>query len=180
MIQILTHCIKIIDSINDRFAKIAKWAVFSACLISALNAFIRYAFDYSSNAFLEIQWYLFAVCIMLGGAQVLRVNEHVRVDLLYGRLSGRGQAILDLMGTVVFLIPVTLAMIYFSWPFFMKMYISNEMSSNAGGLVRWPAMLLLPLGFFMVLLQGVSEIIKRALWLNHKYDADFHYERPLQ
>ena len=121
-----------------------------------------------------------AACVMLGGAQVLRVNEHVRVDLLYSRLSGKGQALLDLMGTVLFLAPVMVAMIYFSWPFFAQMFHSNEMSSNAGGLIRWPAMLMLPLGFSLVLLQGLSEILKRALWLIHAYDADFHYERPIQ
>ena len=158
----------------------AKWAVLLSCLISAGNAFVRYLADYSSNAFLEIQWYLFAACVMLGAAQVLRVNEHVRVDLFYGRLSGKGQAILDLVGTVVFLLPVMIAMIYFSWPLFMKMFMTKEMSSNAGGLIRWPAMLMLPLGFSLVLLQGVSEIIKRGLWLAHKYEGDFHYERPLQ
>ena len=176
----ILQLIKAIDWITDRFGGLAKWAVFLSCFISAGNALVRYSVDYSSNAFLEIQWYLFAVCVMLGAAQVLRVNEHVRVDLLYGRLSGKGQAILDLAGLCVFLMPVMVAMIYFSWPLFMKMFISGEMSSNAGGLIRWPAMLMLPLGFTLVLLQGVSEALKRALWLAHKYEGEFHYERPLQ
>jgi len=180
MVSFFVQIAKAIDSINDRFGEIAKWAIFLACLISAGNAIVRYAFDFSSNAFLEVQWYLFAACIMLGAAQVLRVNEHVRVDLLYSRLSGKGQALLDLAGILLFLAPVMVAMIYYSWPFFVKMYISHEMSSNAGGLIRWPAMLMLPLGFSLVLLQALSEVIKRVLWLNRLYNADFHYERPLQ
>jgi len=171
---------RFIDGWNDRLAVFAKWAVCASCVISATNAFVRYGFNYSSNAFLEIQWYLFAACVMLGASQVLRVNEHVRVDLLYGRLSGKGQAILDLAGLCLFLMPVMVAMIWFSWPLFMKMYVSGEVSSNAGGLIRWPAMLMLPLGFTLVLLQGISEAIKRALWLAHKYEGEFHYERPLQ
>ena len=169
-----------IDALNDRFAALAKWAVLASCVISAANALVRYLADYSSNAFLEIQWYLFAACVMLGAAQVLRVNEHVRVDVLYGRYSGRTQALIDLCGLVLFLMPVMVAMIYFSWPLFARMVETGEMSSNSGGLIRWPAMLMLPLGFSLVLLQGVSEAIKRVAWLAHRYDAEFHYERPLQ
>ena len=171
---------RLIDSLNDRFALLAKWAVLLSCLISAANAAVRYLADYSSNAFLEIQWYLFAACVMLGAAQVLRVNEHVRVDVIYGRFSGRTQALIDLAGLGLFLMPAMVVMVYFSWPLFVKMYLSGEMSSNAGGLIRWPAMLMLPLGFSLLILQGVSEIIKRAAWLANKYEADFHYERPLQ
>ena len=169
-----------IDWINDRFGWIAEWAVFLSCFISAGNAVIRYLFDYSSNGYLEIQWYLFAACVMLGASQVLRVNEHVRVDILYARLAGRGKVYIDLFGLVFFLVPVMLAMIWFSFPLFMKMLGSGEMSNNAGGLIRWPAMLTLPLGFAMVLLQGLSEIIKRIGWLMHIHEMDTHYERPLQ
>lgn len=171
---------RLIDSINDRFATVAKWAVLASCLISAANAIVRYVGNYSSNAYLEIQWYLFAACVMLGASQVMRVNEHVRVDVLYGRYSGRTQALIDLVGLVFFLMPSMLVMIWFSWPMFVGMYSSGEMSSNAGGLIRWPAMLMLPLGFTLLLFQGLSEAIKRVAWLQHKYDADFHYERPLQ
>ena len=169
-----------IDTLNDRFAWFAKWAVFASCFISAGNAIVRYVFNYSSNSLLEIKWYLFAGCVMLGAAQVLRVNEHVRVDVLYGRYSGRTQAIVDLAGLLLFLMPAMLIMAYYSWPMFVGMYHSGEMSSNAGGLIRWPAMLMVPLGFTLLLLQGGSEVIKRVAWLAHKYDADFHYERPLQ
>jgi TRAP-type mannitol/chloroaromatic compound transport system permease small subunit len=171
---------RFIDTITDRCAVAAKWAVLVSCFISAANALVRYLANYSSNAFLEIQWYLFAACVMLGASQVLRVNEHVRVDVLYGLYSGKVKAMIDLAGFVFFVVPVMIVMIYFSWPLFVHMYVSNEMSSNAGGLIRWPAMLTLPLGFSLLLAQAVSEIIKRVAWLAHKYDAEFHYERPLQ
>jgi TRAP-type mannitol/chloroaromatic compound transport system permease small subunit len=117
---------------------------------------------------------------MLGAAQVLRMNEHVRVDLIYARLSGHGKVYVDLFGLVFFLVPVMVTMIWFAWPLFTRMYFSGEMSNNAGGLVRWPAMLMLPLGFALVLLQGIGEIIKRVAWLMHRYEMDTHYERPLQ
>lgn len=169
-----------IDWLNDKFAVVAIWAVLASCVISALNAIVRYTFNYSSNGFTEIQWYLFAGVVMLGASQVLRVNEHVRVDVLYGLYGGRGQAIVDLLGFIFFLVLSMLVMLYYSWPLFVKMYVSGEMSSNAGGLIRWPVMFMLPLGFTLMLLQGLSEIIKRFAWLTHQYDADFHYERPLQ
>ncbi|MDP3135716.1 MAG: TRAP transporter small permease subunit [Burkholderiaceae bacterium] len=173
----ITRCI---DWVTDRFGGIAKWAVVLSCFISALNAVVRYTFDYSSNGFLEIQWYLFAACVMMGSAQVLRVNEHVRVDVFYGQLSSRGKVYIDLLGLVFFLLPAMTVMLYLSVPLFVKMFISHEMSSNAGGLVRWPAMFMLPLGFTLVLLQGLSEIIKRIGWLTNTYEMNVQYERPLQ
>lgn len=169
-----------IDKLNDKFATLAIWAVLASCVISALNAIVRYAFNYSSNGFTEIQWYLFAGVVMLGASQVLRVNEHVRVDVLYGLYGGRGQAIVDLLGFIFFLMLSMSVMLYYAWPLFVKMYQTGEMSSNAGGLIRWPVMLLLPLGFALILLQGLSEIIKRIGWLSGKYQGEFHYERPLQ
>ena len=171
---------KAIDWLNDRFGWLAEWAVFLSCFISAGNAVVRYLLDSSSNGLLEIQWYMFAVCVMFGASQVLRVNEHVRVDIIYARLSGHGKVYIDLFGLVFFLLPVMIAMVWFSLPLFLRMYTSGEMSNNAGGLVRWPAMLTLPLGFSLVLLQGVSEIIKRVAWLMHLHEMDTHYERPLQ
>ena len=171
---------KLIDRVNDWFGDFAKWAVIASCFISAANAVVRYGFNYSSNAYLEIQWYLFAGVVMLGASQVLRVNEHIRVDVIYGRYSGRTQALIDLAGLVLFMLPSMLVMIYYSLPLFWKMYLTGEVSSNAGGLIRWPAMLTLPLGFSLLFAQGVSEAIKRVAWLAHKYEADFHYERPLQ
>ena len=169
-----------IDWINDRFGIIAKWAIFLACIISAANAVVRYLANYSSNAFLEIQWYLFGAAVMLGASQVLRVNEHIRVDVLYSRYSGRTQALIDLVGLLFFMLPSMAVMIDFSWPLFVKMYLTGEVSQNAGGLIRWPAMLLLPLGFGLLFAQGVSEAIKRVAWLTHQYEGDFHYEKPLQ
>jgi TRAP-type mannitol/chloroaromatic compound transport system permease small subunit len=169
-----------IDRFTDVFGVVAKWAVLASCLISAGNALIRYFLNNSSNGWLEIQWYLFAACVMLGAAQVLRVNEHVRVDLLYGRLSARAQVFVDLFGLVVLLLPVMALMSWMTWDLFLGKFVSGEMSSNAGGLVRWPAVLMLPVGFCLVVLQALSEIVKRVAWLNHQYDMDTHYERPLQ
>jgi TRAP-type mannitol/chloroaromatic compound transport system permease small subunit len=192
-----------IDRLNDRFGTLAAWAVLLSCFISAANAIVRYGLDYSSNAFLEIQWYLFAACVMLGASQVLRLNEHVRVDLVYSRLGGRGKVFVDLFGLVVFLLPVMAYMAWLSWGLFVvklstgmsaadsvaslgfmgyvaKLFTSGELSSNSGGLIRWPVMLVLPLGFGLVTLQGLAEVVKRAAWLAHRYDMDTHYERPLQ
>ena len=169
-----------IDRFTDVFARIAEVAVIASCAISAGNAVVRYGFDFSSNGWLEIQWYLFAACVMLGAAQVLRVNEHVRVDVLYGLYPARAKVLVDLFGLVFFLVPVMCAMLYFSLPLLLRMIASQEMSNNAGGLIRWPAMAMLPLGFGLVLLQGLSEIVKRVGWLAGRVEMDIHYERPLQ
>ena len=169
-----------VDRISEQYGHVAALCVLAAALISAGNAFVRYGFDISSNGWLEIQWYLFAVTVMLGAPLVLKLNEHVRVDIFYGKLKGNGPVYVDLFGLVLFLLPVMAMLAWLSWPLFVKMLVTGEMSSNAGGLIRWPAMLMLPLGFSLLLLQGVSEIIKRVAWLAHKYEADFHYERPLQ
>ncbi len=171
---------RLIDRINDLFARIAAVAVLASCFISAGNALIRYGFDFSSNAWLEIQWYLFGACVMFGAAQVLRVNEHVRVDVLYGRYPVRARVWVDLLGLVFFLVPVMCTMLWFSVPLLLRMVESGEMSGNAGGLIRWPAMALLPLGFGLLLLQGLAEIVKRIGWLAGKVELSLHYERPLQ
>lgn len=171
---------RLIDALNDLFAKVAKWAIFAACLISAGNAVIRYTLDIGSNAFLEVQWYLFAACVMLGAAQVLRVNEHVRVDILYGIYPTRGKVLVDIFGLAFFLMPMALFTMCSAWPVLHQMFVTNEMSSNAGGLIRWPAMLTIPFGMGLLVLQGLSEIIKRVGWLMHIHDMDTHYERPLQ
>jgi len=170
----------LIDALSDRFAGLAKWAVLIACGVSAANAVVRYSLDYSSNAFLEVQWYLFAACVMLGASQVLRVNEHVRVDIFYGMYPTRIKVFVDLFGLCVFLIPLALFIIWSVWPVFVQMYVTKEMSSNSGGLIRWPAMLTIPLGMSLLVLQAISEIIKRVGWLLHVHDMDTHYERPLQ
>ena len=169
-----------IDSINNRFAVFAMWAIFVSCAISSGNAFIRFIFSKSSNGWLEIQWYLFAAAVMLGASTVLRVNEHVRVDVIYGQLQTKTKVFIDLFGLDFFLIPVMSLMMYLAWPLFIDKVFSGEMSSNEGGLIRWPVWMTMPLGFLMVLLQGFSEIIKRVGWLTHQYEMNLVYERPLQ
>ena len=169
-----------IDALTDRFATVATWAVLAACLISAANAVVRYGFDYSSNAYLEIQWYLFAACVMFGTSQVLRLNEHVRVDVVYGQYPTRGKVLVDLFGLCLFLLPVTMLVMYLSWPLLVGQFHTGERSSNAGGLIRWPVTLTLPLGMALLSLQGLSEIIKRVGWLLGVHEMDTHYERPLQ
>ncbi len=169
-----------IDALNTWLGRLAVWAAFISCMISAGNATIRYLFDRSSNAWLEAQWYLFAVTVMLGASLVLRVNEHVRVDVLYSRYSSRLKAWVDLLGVIFFLMPAALLIAYMAWPWFLESFQHDEMSSNAGGLVRWPMKMLLPLGFGLLALQGISEIIKRIGYLRGVYEMDTHYERPLQ
>ncbi len=169
-----------IDCINERLGRVAVWLVLIACLVSAANAISRYALDLSSNAWLEMQWYLFAGIVLLGAPHVLTTNGHVRVDIFYGRLSSRARALIDLLGLLVFLLPVTGVIAWMAWPFFLDAYHSSETSSNAGGLVRWPVKLLLPLGFFLLVLQGISEVIKRIAFLRGLITLDAHYEKPLQ
>jgi TRAP-type mannitol/chloroaromatic compound transport system permease small subunit len=171
---------KVIDAINDRLGIVANWLVLLACLISAGNAMSRYAFDLSSNAWLEIQWYLFAAIVMLGASYTLKMNEHVRVDIVYTHLSERGKEWLDLIGTAVFLVPSMLTIAWYSVPFFLQSWQVQEISGNAGGLLRWPVKILVPIGFTLVALQGVSEIIKRAASLRGDVRYVTHYERPVQ
>ena len=171
---------RLIDRVSDFFAVFAKWAVLLCSLISAGNALMRYTFSYSSNGWLEIQWYLFAACVMLGAAQVLRVNEHVRVDVIYGTLKSKSRVWIDLFGLTFFLMPAMILFAYLSWPLFVGMYVSGEISGNAVGLIRWPVMMLLPLGFALMALQGVAELIKRVGWLMGVHQMDLTYERPLQ
>jgi TRAP-type mannitol/chloroaromatic compound transport system permease small subunit len=168
------------DWASERFGRIASWAVLLSALISAGNAFIRYGIDWSSNSLLEIQWYMFAWMVMVGAPQVLRLNEHVRVDLIYGKLKGNKPVYVDLFGLFIFLLPVCGAMAWMSWPYFLGVLVSGEMSQNAGGLIRWPATLALPVGFTLVFLQGIGEIIKRLAYLSGSYAMDTHYEKPLQ
>jgi TRAP-type mannitol/chloroaromatic compound transport system permease small subunit len=168
------------DWLSERFAQIASYTVLLSAMICAGNAFIRYGVDWSSNGLLEIQWYLFAWMVMVGSPYVLKVNEHVRVDLLYGKLKGNWPVYVDIMGFIVFLLPIMGFMAYLSYPYFLNTLISGEMSQNAGGLIRWPAVLALPVGFGMVWLQGLAELIKRVAYLRGEYAMDTHYEKPLQ
>jgi TRAP-type mannitol/chloroaromatic compound transport system permease small subunit len=169
-----------IDALNERLSWIADWLVFLSCLISAGNAFSRYAFSISSNAWLEIQWYMFGALVMLGASYTLRRNEHVRVDIVYSNLSTRRQIGIDIFGGVLFLLPATLILTYLSWPVFYNSWVEGEISGNAGGLIRWPMKIFLPLGFALLSLQGISELIKRIAMLTGHMKADLHYDRPLQ
>jgi TRAP-type mannitol/chloroaromatic compound transport system permease small subunit len=180
--RLLLSFSSLIDAMNEKIGVICNWLVLLACVVSAGNAMIRYAYDSSSNAWLEVQWYMFAVIIMFGAAYTLRKNEHVRVDILYMTLSRRGQLWIDILGTLVFLIPTCAILAWLSWPFFMQSYNVFEHSSNAGGLLRWPIKLVLPVGFALVALQGISELIKRVAFLNdYAVDSlEAHYERPTQ
>jgi len=165
-----------IDQINEKIAEAVSWALLAAVLICAGNALIRYSFNQSSNAWLEIQWYLFAAIFMLASAYTLKRDEHVRIDVITGHFSKRTQAWIDLFGYLVFLLPVCLLVLYFGIPFARISIVSAEMSSNAGGLIVWPAKLLVPLGFALLVLQGISEIIKRIAFLAGRID-DSHFGR---
>ena len=169
-----------IDWLNEKFGVVANWLVLLACVISAGNAASRYLFSESSNGWLEVQWYMFAGMVLLGGPYTLKMNEHVRVDLVYGLVSERTRIWIDIVCCVLFLLPICLILIYFTWPWFVESWRLGEESSNAGGLIRWPVKLVLPVGFALMVLQGISELIKRGAALEHVIEADFKYEKPLQ
>jgi TRAP-type mannitol/chloroaromatic compound transport system permease small subunit len=207
-VGILLRFSSLIDWINEKLGRLANICVLLACLVSAANAMIRYAFDLSSNAWLELQWYMFAVIVMLGASYTLQRNEHVRVDVVYMGLSERKQIWVDILGGFLFLLPSCTLLAWLAWPFFMQSIegypklaadpqgfghwlgailgflvgsdSGAEMSSNAGGLIRWPVKLLLPLGFILIAFQGVSEIIKRFAALKGLITIDAKYERPEQ
>ena len=169
-----------IDWLNEKLGRLANICVLLACLVSAANAMVRYAFDISSNAWLELQWYMFAVIVMFGASYTLQKNEHVRVDVVYMGLSERKQIWVDILGGIFFLMPACVLLGWLAWPFFMQSWDQNEMSSNAGGLLRWPVKLILPVGFGLIALQGISEIIKRIAALQGLIQIDAKYERPEQ
>lgn len=173
--QALLKISSAIDWVTHRLGKFVGWLVLAAVLISAGNAIMRKLFNIGSNAFLEVQWYLFAAVFMLGAAYVFLHNGHVRIDFVSSKLSKRLNASIDAIGIVVFLIPLCLILIDLSWPFFMRTYLSGEMSENAGGLIRWPAVLLMPVGFAILLAQAVSELIKRIGFLTGARDEPFSY-----
>lgn len=151
-----------IDALNEGVGRITLWLVLAAVLISAGNAVARYGLDMSSNAWLEIQWYLFALVFLLGAGYTLRHNGHVRIDVLYNRWSVRTRAWIDLLGTLLFLMPVCALIVWLSWRGFETAYAIGERSPDAGGLARWPIRLAIPVGFALLLLQGLSEAIKQA------------------
>lgn len=154
-----------IDRVNERIGRSVMWLVLVAVLISAANALVRKLFNISSNAFLEIQWYLFAAIFLLGAGYTFLRNEHVRIDVLAGRLSPKGQNVVDILGIVFFLLPMAVLILWLSWPIVMTSIESGEMSGNPGGLIRWPVKILLPVGFFLLILQALSELVKRVAFL---------------
>ena len=152
---------RLIDALTERVGRVVIWLVLVATLISAGNALSRYLLGASSNAWLEIQWYLFGAMFLLAAGYTLKHNGHVRIDIFYNRLGPRGQAWIDLVGGLLFLLPMALLLAWLAWPMFHEAWLTNEMSPDAGGLLRWPVKLLLPAGFGLLALQGVAEVIKR-------------------
>ena len=155
----------LIDAINESIGKAATWLILIVVVISSGNAVMRYTANWSSNGLLEIQWYLFSAIFLFCAAYVLKKNEHIRIDVIAGRLSPRAQNWIDVFGILVFLLPMVVLTMWLSWPVFMNAWNTGEVSSNPGGLVRWPVRLMLPVGFFLLLLQGFSELIKRIAFL---------------
>jgi TRAP-type mannitol/chloroaromatic compound transport system permease small subunit len=154
-----------IDWLNAQVGRWVIWLILGSTVISGINASVRKAFNVSSNAYLEVQWYLFAAAFLLASGYTLLNGEHVKIDVLYGRLAKRTQMWIDVLGFTFFLTPMCLAVLFFGVPFFLQGFHSGEMSSNAGGLIRWPVYLMMPLGFALLLLQGWSELIKRIAFL---------------
>ena len=162
---------RIIDSINEKVGKSAAWLILIAVIVSTVNALIRYTFSISSNAWLELQWYLFAGTFLLCAPWTLKCNEHIRIDVVTGRFSPRVHAYIDIVGGLFFLIPVCLVILWSAFPFAWESIITAENSSNAGGLIVWPAKVLIPIAFTLLLLQGVSEVIKRFAFLQGLIDG---------
>jgi len=154
-----------IDALSERIGRLIYWLILAVVLISAANATVRKLFNYSSNAYLEIQWYLFSVIFLFGAGYVLLHNGHVRIDIISGRLSARVQNWIDIVGIVLFLFPMSVTIMWLSWPLFMDSYVRHEVSTNAGGLLIWPARIMVPIGFFLLIVQAISELIKRMAFL---------------
>lgn len=171
---------RVIDAFTARLGVIADWMVLLSCLVSAGNAAVRYLFSYSSNAYLEIQWQMFGVMVLLGASYTLRMNEHVRVDIIYGIVSERTRLWIDTLGLIIFLIPICAFLAMLSWPVFWTSFQQGELSQNAGGLIVWPIKFVLPFGFAVLALQGVSELVKRIAALRGLIDIETKYEKPLQ
>ena len=165
LLKFLLSLSRLIDAANERVGRVAYWLILVAVLVSAGNAVVRYAFNRSSNAWLEIQWYLFSAVFLFCAGYTLLHNQHVRIDVISGHLSRRAQAWIDVIGTLLFLLPMAITIMWLSWPVFTDAYRSHEISTNAGGLTVWPARLMVPVGFLLLVLQGFSELIKRIAYL---------------
>jgi len=164
-VKILLALSRLIDALNQGVGRLTYWLVLVAVLVSAGNAIIRYTFNMSSNAWLEIQWYLFSAVFLFCAGYTLLHNQHIRIDVVTGRLSPRAHAWIDILGSLLFLLPMALTILWLSWPVFVDAYQRNEVSTNAGGLIIWPARLMVPIGFLLLVLQGISELIKRIAFL---------------
>ncbi|MFY7959157.1 MAG: TRAP transporter small permease subunit [Elsteraceae bacterium] len=156
---------RLIDWINGQVGKYVSWLILLAVIIAAGNATVRYIFSTSSNAWLEVQWYLFSAVFLLCAGYTLLRNEHVRIDVVTGRFTRRTQVMIELFGTVFFLMPMALIIMWLSWPLVVEAYVRHEISGDAGGLLRWPVKLLIPVGFALLVLQGVSQFIKLVAFL---------------
>jgi len=176
-VTLLLKLSQLIDALNARIGKATFWLVLVMTIVCASNACVRFVFNYSSNGLLEIQWYLFAAVFLLCSPYTLQRNEHVRIDVLAGKLSPRGQAVIDVVGTLFFLLPMVGAVLWLSLPLVAESFKINEMSANAGGLIRWPVKTLLPVSFTLLALQGVSELIKRIAFLAGRIDDPNHKDK---
>jgi len=163
--QLFLALSRAIDAMNTRIGRLVFWLVLVVTLVSSGNALIRYAFDRSSNAFLEMQWYMFSAIFLLCAPYTLLRNDMVRIDVIYSRLSRKVQDWIEILGICGFLLPFAIGVLYLSWPWFLQAYTRGEMSSNAGGLLIWPARLLVPIGFVLLTLQGISQLIKQVAWM---------------
>ena len=178
--DLLLRLSRAIDALNERVGHLVYWLILAAALVSAGNASVRYAFDTSSNAWLELQWYLYSAVFLLCAGYTLLHNEHVRIDVIIGYLPPKLRAWIDLLGGVLFLLPMAVVTMFLSWPVVVESYVRHEFSADAGGMLRWPVKLLIPVGFLLLALQGVSEIIKRALFLaGHILDPVEAHHEPL-
>jgi TRAP-type mannitol/chloroaromatic compound transport system permease small subunit len=164
-VSFLLRLSRLIDVLNERIGHAVYWLILAAVLVSAGNASVRYLLDTSSNAWLELQWYLFSAVFLLAAGYTLQHNQHVRIDVIHGRLPTRVRAWIDLLGGLFFLLPMAIVIMVLAWPIVVDSYVRDEVSADAGGLLRWPVKLLIPVGFLLLALQGVSEIIKRVAYL---------------
>ena len=165
VVNVLLAISRAIDAFTERVGRLVYWLVLVVVLISAANAVVRKAFDYSSNAYLEVQWYLFSVIFLFLAGYTLLHNDHVRIDIIAGRLSARAQNWIDVVGILLFLMPMSFVIMWLSWPLFVDSWVRHEVSTNAGGLIIWPARLMIPVGFALLIIQAISELIKRVAFL---------------
>jgi TRAP-type mannitol/chloroaromatic compound transport system permease small subunit len=169
---------RVIDTVTDRIGRGLTWFILAAVLISGTNAILRKVFNIGSNAWLEVQWYLFAAVFMLGAGYAFLKNAHVRIDFISGKLSARARNWIDIVGIVVFLVPLCLLLMQLGWPLFVNAWETNEMSQNAGGLIRWPVFLLIPLGMTLLLIQALSELVKRIAFLRGRIPDPLAHAAP--